>query len=319
MMKPRYLKSYQEGKLREKAEKLYHALSSCAICPRNCRVNRLEDKLGFCKTGKLARVCSYFSHYGEEPAISGENGSGTIFFAHCNLKCAYCQNYEFSQMDKGKEASEEELASYMLALQKEGCHNINFVTPTHVIPQILKALVLAVEGGLNIPLVYNSSGYDSVEALRLLDGVFDIYLPDARYADSETSLKYSCAKDYPQVNQMALKEMHSQVGIAKLNSDEIIESGLIIRHLVLPNNLSATGQIMRFISREIGEDTYISLMSQYFPCYKAEDYPELSRRITPREYQEATEMMYACGLHNGWVQDERGLDRFAGINIKGNI
>ena len=318
-MKPRYLKSYQEGKLQEKAEKLYSGLASCAICPRNCRVNRLENKLGFCKTGKSARVCSYFSHYGEEPAISGENGSGTIFFAHCNLRCAYCQNYEFSQIGKGKEASEEELASYMLALQKEGCHNINFVTPVHVIPQILKALLLAIEGGLNIPLVYNSSGYDSVETLRLLEGIFDIYLPDARYADSKISLKFSLAEDYPQVNQMALKEMHRQVGIAELNKDGIIESGLIIRHLVLPNNLSGTVEIMRFISCEIGKDAYISLMSQYFPCYKAQEYPEISRRITQKEYQEAAEIMYSYGLHNGWVQDEHGLDRFAGIHIKGNV
>lgn len=318
-MKPGYLKSYQEGSLQEKAEKLYQALSSCAICPRNCRINRLEDKPGFCKTGRLPRVCSYFSHHGEEPAISGENGSGTIFFAHCNLRCAYCQNYEFSQLGKGREVSEEELASYMLTLQKEGCHNINFVTPTHVIPQILKALILAVRGGLNIPLAYNSSGYDSLETLKLLEGIFDIYLPDARYAESEISLKYSFARDYPQVNQAALKEMHRQAGIAQLNSDEIIESGLIIRHLVLPNDLSGTGKIMRFIAEELSRDTYISLMSQYFPCYKAEDYLEISRRITQEEYRKAMDIMYSWGLHNGWVQDEHGLDRFAGVNIKGNV
>lgn len=318
-MKPRYLKAYQEGRLQEKAERLYLALACCAICPRNCKVNRLEDKHGFCKTGRLAKVCSYFSHHGEEPAISGGNGSGTIFFAHCNLRCAYCQNYEFSQLGKGREVGGEELASYMLALQKEGCHNINFVTPTHVIPQILKALILAVEGGLNIPLVYNSSGYDSGETLRLLDGIFDIYLPDARYADSKISLRLSQAKDYPAVNQEALKEMHRQAGTAALNKDEIIESGLIIRHLVLPNHLSGTDQIMRFIARGLSKDTYISLMSQYFPCHKAEDYPELSRRITQDEYREAMDIMYSYGLHNGWVQDEHGLDRFAGVNIKGNI
>jgi putative pyruvate formate lyase activating enzyme len=318
-MKPRYLKSYQEGKLREKAEKLYLGLASCVICPRNCKVNRLEDKHGFCKTGRLSRVYSYFSHHGEEPAISGKNGSGTIFFAHCNLRCAYCQNYEFSQLGKGREAGEEELAGYMLALQKEGCHNINFVTPTHVIPQILKALLLAIDGGLNIPLVYNSSGYDSAQTLRLLDGIFDIYLPDARYADSAISLKLSRAKDYPEVNRAALEEMHRQVGIARTDSGEIARSGLIIRHLVLPNNLSGTEEIMRFISHRLSKDTWISLMSQYFPCHKAEDYPEISRRVTQGEYREAMNIMYSYGLHNGWVQDERGLDRFAGINIKGNI
>lgn len=318
-MKPRYLKSYQEGKLREKTEKLYLGLASCAICPRNCRVNRLEDKHGFCQTGRLSRVYSYFSHHGEEPAISGKNGSGTIFFSHCNLRCAYCQNYEFSQLGGGREAGEEELAGYMLALQREGCHNINFVTPTHVIPQILKALLLAIEGGLNIPLVYNSSGYDSAQTLRLLDGIFDIYLPDARYADSAISLKLSRAKDYPGVNQAALLEMYRQVGIARIDNGGIAESGLIIRHLVLPNNLSGTEEIMRFISQRLSKDTWISLMSQYFPCHKAEDYPEISRRVTQEEYLRAMNIMYSCGLHNGWVQDEQGLDRFAGINIKGNI
>jgi putative pyruvate formate lyase activating enzyme len=318
-MNPRYLKAYQEGSLQEKAEKLYQALACCTICPRNCRVNRLEGGSGFCKTAGLARVCSYFSHHGEEPAISGKNGSGTIFFAYCNLKCAYCQNYEFSQLGKGRQVSEEELASFMLELQKEGCRNINFVTPTHVIAQILKALILAVERGLNIPLVYNTSGYDSVETLGLLDGIFDIYLPDARYADSRIALKLSQAEDYPRVNQKALKEMHRQVGIAQFNEDEIIESGLIIRHLVLPHNLAGTDKIMRFIACNLSKDTYISLMSQYFPCYKAKDYPEISRRITQKEYQEAMDAMYSCGLHNGWVQDEQGLDRFAGTNIKTNL
>lgn len=318
-MFPTYLKAYQEGKLQEKSEKLYQALACCTLCPRNCRVNRLEGKFGFCKTGKKARVYSYFSHYGEEPAISGENGSGTIFFSNCNLRCAYCQNHEFSQLGKGREVSEEELASFMLELQQEGCHNINFVTPTHNIPQILKALVLTVEKGLKIPLVYNSSGYDSVETLRLLEGIFDIYLPDARYGESAPALKYSQAKDYPAINKIALKEMHRQAGVAKLNNDDVIESGLIIRHLVLPNNLSSTDKIMRFIAQELSPDTYISLMSQYFPCHKAKDYPELSRRIRQEEYSAAMEIMYSCRLHNGWVQDEQGLDRFAGVNIKTNL
>ena len=318
-MNPRYLKAYQEGSLQEKAEKLYQGLACCAICPRNCRVNRLEGEPGFCKTTRLAKVCSYFSHHGEEPAISGKNGSGTIFFAHCNLRCAYCQNYEFSQLGKGRQVSEEELASFMLELQKEGCHNINFVTPTHVIAQILKALILAVESGLNIPLVYNTSGYDSAGTLKLLDGIFDIYLPDARYADSRVALKFSQAEDYPKVNQEALKEMHRQAGIAQFNKDEIMESGLIIRHLVLPHNLAGTGEIMRFIACELSKETYISLMSQYFPCYNACDYPELSHRLSRKEYKEAMDIMYSYGLHNGWVQDEHGLDRFAGVNIKANL
>lgn len=318
-MQPKYLKAYRDRVLQERADRLYRELENCEICPRNCKVNRLEDKIGFCKTGKKAMVYSYFSHYGEEPAISGENGSGTIFFSHCNLRCLYCQNYEFSQQGLGKEVGEEGLASCMLELQKQGCHNINFVTPTHVLPQILKALILAIEKGLNIPLVYNASGYDSEKTLKLLEGIIDVYLPDARYGDSAPALKYSQAKDYPAINKTALKEMYRQVGTAKINDAGVIESGLIIRHLVLPNNLSSTDKIMRFIAQELSPDTYISLMSQYFPCHKAKDYPELSRRITQDEYQKAMDIMHSYGLHNGWVQDEHGLDRFAGVNIKANV
>lgn len=318
-MNPKYIKAHQNGTLQKNAGQLYQALANCAICPRNCRIDRLRGQIGFCRTAQQARVFSYFAHHGEEPGISGTSGSGTIFFSGCNLRCIYCQNHEFSQEAKGREVSEEELSSFMLKLQKEGCHNINFVTPTHVIPQILKALSLAVEKGLKIPLVYNSSGYDSLDTLRLLDGIFDIYLPDARYADNEISVKYSQAKDYPQVNQKALKEMHRQAGIARFNPDEIIEKGLLIRHLVLPNKLSGTAEIMAFIARELSPDTYISLMSQYFPCHQAKDYPELIRRLTLEEYQETMDIMHSYGLHNGWVQDEQGLDRFAGINIKTNL
>src|SRR3990167_2307156 len=222
-MPPGYLKAHQEGSLQEKAESLYSRLGSCDICPRLCKADRLNNRLGFCKTGKKAKVYSYFAHHGEEPAISGTKGYGTIFFTNCNLRCAYCQNYKFSQSDKGREAGEEELASFMLELQQEGCHNVNFVTPTHNIPQILKAVVLAVEKGLKIPLVYNSSGYDSVETLRLLEGIFDIYVPDARYFDSHAASRFSQAKDYPAINQAALKEMHRQVGNTRFGPDEIIE------------------------------------------------------------------------------------------------
>ncbi|OGX22565.1 MAG: radical SAM protein [Omnitrophica WOR_2 bacterium GWF2_43_52] len=318
-MYPRYLSAYKDGSLKKKAEMLFSALSRCDICPRNCKVNRLENKQGFCKTGKKAKVYSYFCHHGEEPGISGTNGSGTIFFTNCNLRCVYCQNYEFSQLDKGKETGDEELASFMLELQQEGCHNVNFVTPTHNIPQILMAVVLAVEKGLKIPLVYNSSGYDSVETLRLLEGIFDIYMPDARYFDSQTASRFSQAKDYPAINQAAIKEMRHQVGVVKFSPDEIIEKGLLIRHLVLPNKLSGTEEIMAFIARELGTDTHISLMSQYFPCHKAKDYPELTRRLTLEEYQEAMNIMHSYGLYNGWTQDEQGLDRFAGIHIKSNL
>src|SRR3989339_1269172 len=318
-MPPSYLKAYQEGSLQKKAESLYKRLDSCDICPRLCKADRLNNQLGFCKTGKKAKVYSYFCHHGEEPGISGVKGSGTIFFSSCNLRCAYCQNYEFSQLDKGREVDPEELASFMLELQQEACHNINFFTPTHNIPQILKALVLAVEKGLKIPLVYNSSGYDSTETLRLLEGIFDIYMPDARYFDSQTASRFSQAKDYPAINQAAIKEMRHQVGVVKFSPDEIIEKGLLIRHLVLPNKLSGTEEIMAFIARELGTDTHISLMSQYFPCHKAKDYPELTRRLTLEEYQEAMNIMHSYGLYNGWTQDEQGLDRFAGIHIKSNL
>lgn len=319
-MYPSYLNAYQNGSLQENAERLYAGLKDCNICPRNCGVDRLNNKLGFCKTGKQAKVYSYFSHYGEEPCISGNRGSGTIFFSNCNLKCVYCQNYQFSQIGAGKEVGEDILASFMIKLQGEGCHNINFVTPTHIIPQILKALILAIEKGLKIPLVYNTSGYESVETLKHLKGIFDIYLPDARYSDSKIALKYSYAENYPDVNEIVLKEMNEQKdGIVKLNQEGVMESGLIIRHLVLPNHILSTKRIMQFISDVLGKDTYISLMSQYFPCHKANDYSELSRRLTKSEYQEAIYIMYSFGLHNGWIQDDMGADKFIGTNIKSNL
>lgn len=318
-MYPSYLKAYRNNKLKSITEKFKKRLESCDICPRNCRTNRLNNELGFCTTGIKAKVYSHLKHHGEEPAISGTNGSGTIFFTNCNLRCVYCQNYEFSQTGEGKEVEADELASIMLKLQEEGCHNINFVTPTHVIPQILEALILAIPKGLNIPLVYNSSGYDSLGSIKLLKGIFDIYLPDARYADPEISLKYSYVEDYPKINQKALCEMHKQVGVAKIDENGIIKSGLIIRHLVLPQNLAQTEKVMDFIARNLSKETYVSLMSQYFPCYKAKDYPELLRRITKEEYDKAIEAMSENGLHNGWIQDEFGLDRFQGIHIKTNL
>lgn len=298
----------------------YGKLESCVLCPRQCRVNRLKGEKGFCRTGLKARVCSFMLHHGEEPPISGQKGSGTIFFAECNMACVYCQNYEFSQLGQGgRELSAEELAGLMLRLQQMQAHNINLVTPTHVMPQILEALLIAVPKGLSIPIVYNTGGYELSEVVKLLDGIVDIYLPDMRYADKGLALKYSGAPDYPKYNQEAVKEMHRQVGIAKINASGIIERGLIIRHLVLPDNISATARIMKFIAGELSADTYISLMSQYFPCYQADKFPEISRRISLEEYSQAQEAMQRCGLHNGWVQESGGLERFAGINIKPNL
>ena len=312
-MYPAYLSNI---KLNKAAEEISHMLESCSICPRKCGVNRLKNEKGFCKTGLKAKVYSFMQHRGEEPPISGTCGSGTIFFAYCNMGCAYCQNYEFSQLGQGREVEEEELASLMLQLQKMGCHNINLVTPTHVLPQILKALIIAVSGGLNIPLVYNSSGYELAEIIKLLDGIVDIYLPDMRYADNENAIKYSLVPDYPRYNQTAVKEMHHQVGVAQINKEGIIRKGLIIRHLVLPENISGTDKIMRFIAKELSTDTYISLMSQYLPYYKAKEIKPISRRLTKDEYAAAKEAMEKNGLFNGWIQESYGLERFAGVNIK---
>lgn len=262
-------------------------------------------------------VCSFMVHHGEEPPISGMHGSGTIFFSYCNMACVYCQNYEFSQLGQGREVDFAELAKIMLELQEMGCHNVNLVTPTHVMPQILRALALAISDGLKIPLVYNTGGYELAEIIKLLDGIIDIYLPDMRYGNSEAAKKYSLAPDYPRYNQESVKEMHRQVGVANIDEREgIIKKGVIIRHLVLPHNISDTDKIMRFIAEEISPDTYISLMSQYHPYYKAERFKELGRRIIHQEYENAKGIMQKYGLHNGWVQQSYGLERFAGVNIK---
>jgi putative pyruvate formate lyase activating enzyme len=315
-MYPVYLESYNNGKLNNIIDKTFKMLESCCICPRICKVNRLNDKRGFCRVGLKPKVCSFMPHHGEEPPISGTRGSGTIFFSGCNMACLYCQNYEFSQLDEGGEVEFEELATFMLQLQSMGCHNINLVTPTHVMPQILKALQLAIPQGLKIPIVYNTGGYELLEIIKLLDGIVDIYLPDMRYADNDMAIKYSSAPDYPKFNQAALKEMHRQVGVAKIDNAGIIRRGVIIRHLVLPNNISGTDKIMKFIKEALSKDTYISLMSQYFPCYKANQFQEISGRITEQEYGDALATLEKYGLYNGWTQEGRGLERFAGVNIK---
>lgn len=317
--KPSYLDSYNSGDLKKISEEAFAMLESCQICPRKCKVNRLKNQAGFCRTGLKARVCSFMPHYGEEPPISGTNGSGTIFFSNCNMACSYCQNYPFSQMGEGREAGTEEISGFMLQLQEMGCHNINLVTPTHIMPQILKALQAAIIKGLNIPLVYNTGGYELVEMIKLLEGIIDIYLPDMRYGEAQTAAKYSSAPDYPRYNQESVKEMHRQVGVAKINKNGIIERGLIIRHLVLPENISGTEKIMKFIAQEISPDTYISLMSQYQPYHKAAQFKELSRRISYQEYEEARSTMEKYGLYNGWTQESCGLERFAGVNIKPNV
>lgn len=313
---PSYLNAFQNGRLRKAINGTFDSLKACVLCPRKCGVNRIEEKKGFCKTGRLAKVYSYFAHQGEEPPISGKNGSGTIFFSGCNMACVYCQNFEFSQIDKGNLKTEAELSEIMLSLQNEGCHNINLVTPTHVLPQILKALELAIPKGLKIPLVYNTGGFELAEIIKLLYGIIDIYLPDMRYSDETVALKYSNASHYPEFNRDAILEMHAQAGIPEFNADGTIKKGLIIRHLVLPNNIAGTEKTIEFIAKNLSQDSYISLMSQYMPLNKTGQFKELSRRITKEEYKTAQETMEKYGLSNGWTQEEYGLDTLAGINIK---
>jgi putative pyruvate formate lyase activating enzyme len=315
-MEPSYLRTYKTGKLHKVVEHVQTLLSKCAICPHRCGVDRTKDERGVCRTGRNAIVYSYMAHRGEEPPISGDRGSGTIFFANCSLSCCYCQNFEFSQTGKGREHTPEGLAELMLELQQQGCHNINLVTPTHVMPQILAAVEIAAGKGLNIPLVYNSSGYELPEIIYLLDGIVDIYLPDMRYSDPDKALKYSNAKDYPQYNEAAVREMARQTGEPVFDEQGMMLRGMIVRHLVLPENISGTGHIMKFLAEEISTETYVSLMSQYFPCHKAHEFPGLGRRLNFEEFLSAEREMEHWGLHNGWTQESGGLPRFAGTNIK---
>jgi putative pyruvate formate lyase activating enzyme len=290
--------------LEQRIEEAYKLLESCRVCPRECGVNRLEDDhLGFCRSGLHPVVSSVSPHHGEEPPLSGTKGSGTIFFTNCNLRCVYCQNYPISQMGNGVARTPGELACQMLWLQEQGCHNLNLVTPTHFVPQILKALGIARERGFDLPIVYNTSGYESLETLRLLDGIVDIYLPDMRYNDNAVALRYSVAPHYVEVNRAAIHEMYRQVGNLVIDEAGIAKRGLIIRHLVLPGGLSGTEEIMKFLAEEISKDVYVSLMSQYFPAYKTGEFPEINRRINEQEYDEAYESKMRYGLKNGWVQE----------------
>jgi putative pyruvate formate lyase activating enzyme len=295
---PAYLNLLRSGELRERVKEAYKRLEACDVCPRECGVNRRESAKGaVCRTGERAFVSSYNPHFGEEAPLVGRGGSGTIFFAWCNLNCQYCQNYEISQLGQGQEVEPEELAAMMLHLQDLGCHNINFVSPTHVVPQILAGLLIAAEAGLRLPLVYNSGGYDSLKTLALLDGIVDIYMPDMKYADPALAQRYSKVPNYPQVNQAAVREMHRQVGDLQIDERGLATRGLLVRHLVLPGNLAGTAEIVRFLANEISPSTYLNLMDQYRPAYKAHLYPELDRRITREEYAAAVRMAHQAGLH----------------------
>jgi putative pyruvate formate lyase activating enzyme len=293
---PAYLSLLRSGELARRVAEAFSHLQSCDICARRCLINRRAEERGVCRTGERAMVSSYGPHLGEEDPLRGWRGSGTIFFTRCNLKCQYCQNYEISQAGSADELEPEELAAVMLQLQAAGCHNINLVSPSHVMPQIMAALLIAAQAGLRLPLVYNTGGYDSMSMLRLLDGIVDIYMPDMKYADTTIGERYSKVPDYPEVNQAAVREMHRQVGDLEIDEDGLATRGLLVRHLVLPGELAGTAQIVRFLATQVSPDTYLNVMDQYCPAHRAGQYPELNRRITRQEYRAAVTMALDAGL-----------------------
>jgi len=294
---------YRSGELKARVERARAMLENCHLCPRHCGINRLAGEEGKCHTGCQAVVSSYGPHFGEEPSLVGKHGSGTIFFSFCNLRCVFCQNYTISQLGEGSIVAKEELAKMMLSLQAKGCHNINLVSPTHVLPMILEALDLAVGLGLSLPLVYNSGGYDSVETLELLDGIVDIYMPDMKYSDEKVAEQLSGVEYYPSVNKAAVKEMHRQVGDLQMDKHGVATRGLLLRHLVLPYGLAGTQEVVRFITQEISRNTYLNIMAQYHPCYKAWQIPLLARPLSRQEFLEAVNLAR-----------EQGLERLNGLH-----
>ena len=284
-----------KGELEERVQQAYTLMKNCQLCPHLCRINR-DQKKGICSAGTTAMVSSYGPHFGEEAPLVGTNGSGTIFFAFCNMKCVFCQNYEISWGGEGELVSPHELAEIMLHLQGQGCHNVNLVTPTHFVPQIVEAVFIAAKIGLNVPLVYNCGGYERIETLKVLDGIIDIYMPDAKYNNSEIAKMLSGVTEYPQVIKLALKEMHRQVGDLQVDHRGIAIRGLIIRHLVLPRGLAGTKDIMTFIAEEISPKTFVNIMKQYRPEYKAFEYEDINRPISTKEFQEALSFAEAAGL-----------------------
>jgi putative pyruvate formate lyase activating enzyme len=307
-IEPNYIQLLETGVLKERAKTAHQHLSNCNLCPRYCHVDRLRTSEGpICRIGERARVHSFGAHHGEEDPLSGWRGSGTIFFSSCNLHCVYCQNWEISQKRAGRDVTPDEIASMMLQLQSQGCHNINFVSPSHVVAQILAAVLIAAQEGLHVPLVYNTGGYDSLEALALLDGVIDIYLADMKYGDSHAAYKYSWVRDYVEVNQAAVKEMYRQVGDLVWDEDGLAQRGLLIRHLVLPGGKGGAGKVLRFIATEISAKTYVNLMDHYSPCYRADDYPPLQRRVDSAEYHLVLDLAEKCGVER--LDEHRGRMR----------
>jgi putative pyruvate formate lyase activating enzyme len=306
---PAYVTLHRSGELRRRASEAVERLRHCLICPRDCGVDRLADKTAACHTGRYAQVSSYFPHQGEEDCLRGWAGSGTIFFSMCNLRCVFCQNYDISLAARGPETSPERLAGMMLELQARGCHNINFVTPEHVVPQIIEALAIAAERGLRLPIVYNTSGYDSLDSLQLLDGIVDIYMPDFKFWDSALSLRYVKARDYADATRRGIREMHRQTGVLKCDELGLAKRGVLVRHLVMPGGIAGTAEIMRFLAEEISPDTYVNVMAQYYPAGRVsgDQFVEIGRHITNTEYTAAVDSAYRAGLWR--IEDHRPLRR----------
>jgi len=306
-VEPGYITLYRAGELKRRAEALVARLGSCDICPRECGVNRLENEMGFCHSGYRPIVSTVCAHHGEEPVISGSRGSGAVFFGNCNMRCAYCQNHQISQNYKAQQSKEIDphtLAERMLYLQDElGCHDINFVSPSHFVPQLVQAVLEAVPLGLRLPLIYNTSSYDSIKSLKALDGIISIYLADLRYASNKWSRKFSQVSDYVECARVAIKEMYSQVGDLVVDDDGIAQRGLIIRHLVLPNRLAGSQDSLTWLVREVSPKVTVSIMSQYFPAHRASRIPLLSRTISSAEYSEVARLVDELGLENGWLQE----------------
>ena len=297
-----YVRLHESGELENRVVAGKEMLRECKLCARECGVNRLQGEMGVCKSGSRLMVSSASPHFGEEPPLVGRHGSGTIFFTNCNLACVLCQNYELSQLGRGQEVETDQLADVMLTLQNMGCHNINFVSPTHYIPQILASLLVAVKNGLSVPLVHNCGGYESMAALKLLDGVFDIYMPDFKYGDNDMGEKYSNAPNYFDVASAAISEMHRQVGDLVINASGIAQRGLLTRHLVLPDDLAGTGKVVEFLSG-LSKNSYVNIMAQYRPAHRAGEYPELRRRISPEEFTDAISLAKETGLRRGFPHD----------------
>ncbi|MCR4398601.1 MAG: radical SAM protein [Firmicutes bacterium] len=293
---PAYVGLLEGGELDERVVALKEKMRRCTVCPHHCGVDRLAGERGFCRSGARAVVNGYGPHFGEEEVLVGTSGSGTIFFSHCNLQCVFCQNCDISYYGRGREVDPAELCSIMIVLQEKGCHNINLVSPSHVVPQVMEAVALAAAKGLIIPIVYNTGGFDEVETLRLLDGVVDIYMPDIKFGDNETARKYTMSAGYFDAAKAAVREMHRQVGDLQVDESGIAVRGLLVRHLVMPGGLANTEKVMRFIADELSKDTMVNVMSQYYPAHRAYAFPELSRRPTVREYRMAVETAMKAGL-----------------------